>query len=88
MKQLEMIELIKQHHPTMGDTEARKLLNRSLDNFAAETEIHETVYTQDTTADQRYYPLSDNVLRIKRLMLDSVEIPRLLGIPDEDADLV
>jgi len=87
VKQLEMIELIKQHHPTMGDTEARKLLNRALDNFAAETEIHETVFTQDTEADQRYYALSDNVLRIKRCMLDNVQIPRLKGIPDEDSNL-
>ena len=86
MKQLEMIELIKQHHPDMGDTEARMLLNRAVDNFAAETEIHETVFSQATVAEQRYYTLSDDVLRIKRCMLDKVEIPRLIGIPDEDED--
>jgi hypothetical protein len=86
VKQLEMIELIKQHHPTMGDTEVRRLLNRALDNFTAETEIHETIFTQTTSAAQRYYNLSDNVLRIKRLMLDNVQIPRLSGIPNEDED--
>jgi hypothetical protein len=88
VKQLEMLELIKQHHPDMGDTEARRLLNRALDNFAAETEIHETVFTQSSLANQRYYPLSDKVLRIKRCMLDNKQIPRLSGIPDEDADLI
>ena len=63
------------------------MLNRALDNFAAETEIHETVFTQSTVADQRYYALSDNVIRIKRCMLDNVEIPRLKGIPNEDINL-
>tara|TARA_R110002051_G_C8512673_1_gene466667 strand:- start:332 stop:583 length:252 start_codon:yes stop_codon:yes gene_type:complete len=83
-----MIELIKQHHPDMGDTEARSLINRALDNFAAETEIHETVFTQDTVAKQRYYTLADSVLRVKRCMLDNIEISRLRGIPDEDEDAI
>lgn len=30
----EMLELVKQHHPNMGDTEIKLLLNRASDDFA------------------------------------------------------
>ena len=42
MKQLEMIELVKQHHPHLGETEIRKLLDRAISDFATKTE--RTIY--------------------------------------------
>ena len=39
MTQLEMHELVKQHHPHLGEVEIRKLLDRALADFAAKTEI-------------------------------------------------
>ena len=39
MKQKEMIELVQQHHPHMGEKEIRKLLNREMDNFTESTGI-------------------------------------------------
>ena len=38
----EMIELVQQHHPHMGETEIVKLLNRAKNDFCAKTEILKT----------------------------------------------
>ena len=35
----EMLELVKQHHTHLGETEVLKLLNRAKDNFCSRTEI-------------------------------------------------
>ena len=35
MKQLELIELVQQHHPTMGYTEIRSALNRAQNDYSA-----------------------------------------------------
>lgn len=40
----EMIELVQQHHPHMGETEIIKLLNRAKDEFCQETEIVKKKY--------------------------------------------
>ena len=41
----EMIELVKQHHPHMGEVEVLKLLNRAKDDYCAQTEIVKKRYT-------------------------------------------
>ena len=41
----EMIELVKQHHPYMGEVEVIKLLNRAKDDYCAQTEIVKKRYT-------------------------------------------
>ena len=45
MKLLEMVELVQQHHPHMGETEIIRLLNRAKDDFCAKTEIVKKKYT-------------------------------------------
>ena len=49
----EMIELVQQHHPHMGQTEIVKLLNRAKDDFCAKTEIIKDSYTTNTAVNQR-----------------------------------
>lgn len=84
-----MMELVKQHHSHMGEKEVRKILNRAIQDFAAETEIYHTIYTQDTVAGTRYYALDSDVIYIKELFVENKEAPRLIGgLPDEDSDLV
>ena len=39
MTQAQMIEIIRMHHPDMGETEARLYLNKALKEFCRETEI-------------------------------------------------
>ena len=80
----EMIELVRQHHPHMGETEILKLINRAKDDFCAKTEIVKTTYTDTTVANQRYYTLDSKILKIQSIWLDEVEIPRLLDKPPID----
>tara|TARA_Y100000592_G_C5392112_1_gene278775 strand:- start:235 stop:903 length:669 start_codon:yes stop_codon:yes gene_type:complete len=85
MKQLELIELIKQHHP-MGETEIRKALNRAQNDYCARTELIKETYVQNSIAGHRYYNLDDNILKIMSVQINDVEIPRLQGNPIIDDD--
>ena len=94
MKQKEMIELVQQHHPHMGEKEIRKLLNREMDNFTESTGILEASYTDTTVANQRFYDLNSNILKISKVTLTdsdgrSFHIGKVMGTPEEqDKDLV
>jgi len=80
-----MIELVQQHHPYMGMKEIIRLLNRAKDNFCMESEVVEDSWTILTDIDQRHYALDNNILKIKKVTLNDVVIPRLTGnIPIDD----
>ena len=88
MTLMEMIELVKQHHPQMGEMEIRKLLNRASDDFCARTEILKDSFAlgtdispDSTTAHKRYYTLPEEILRIREVYLNNVRIPRMIGKP-------
>ena len=87
MKNKEMIELVQQHHPHMGEVEIIKLLNRAKDDFCSKTEIVKDSYTGITVANQRYYDIDERIIKIKNVYLNDVLIPRMLekpSIDDED----
>jgi len=87
MTQRDMIELVQQHHPHMGEKEIRKLLNRASDVFCSETEIIKKTWTQPTVKDTRYYPLDADIIRIIDVRLAGEFIPRLINPPKlEDKD--
>ena len=86
MKIKEMVELVQQHHPHLGEVEAIKLLNRAKDDFCARTEIVKDSYTTSTVANQRYYTLDTKIVKIQSIWLNDVEIPMLLGKPLIDDD--
>lgn len=86
MTQKQLIELIQQHHPTIGETELRLQLNRAKDDFCAKSEIIVSSWIQSSTAGQRYYPLDDAILRVKEVQINDVSIPRLIGKPIIDDD--
>jgi hypothetical protein len=86
MKAREMLELIQQHHPHLGEVEIIKLLNRAKDDFCEETEIVRDSYTTSTVANQRYYKLDTNILKIQHIWLNDVRIPMLIGKPIIDDD--
>ena len=67
MKQQELIELVRQHHPRMGVTEIRAKLNRAQNDFCARTEIIKRTYTQLTTAGKRYYTLDKDIIKILKV---------------------
>ena len=82
MKTKEMVELVQQHHPHMGETEIIKLFNKVKDDFCEETEIFKkTDATIDTVADQRWYDIPSGLTKIEEVYFDDVKIPRLQGNP-------
>ena len=50
-----MIELLQQHHPHIGETEALILLNQAKDDFCEDTEMGKTQSTFTTTVNQLVY---------------------------------
>ena len=87
VKQKELIELVQAHHPHLGEVEIRKLLNRAQDIICEETEILSRWFTDTTVADQRYYALDGDILKIGRVELTDgdgnyYEIPRLNDEPN------
>tara|TARA_R100001443_G_scaffold26102_1_gene39268 strand:- start:436 stop:708 length:273 start_codon:yes stop_codon:yes gene_type:complete len=83
MTQKELLEVIQQHHPGSNETAIRKALNRAQDDFSAKTKI---VFVGSDAADtlvkdQRYYNLPTEVLEVKRVEIDDVEIKRLVDRP-------
>ena len=86
MTQLELIELIQQHHPAMGHTEITSAINRAQDDYCAKTELLKTSYVQNSTAGKRYYELHADILKVTKVQINDVEIPRLLKMPIIDDD--
>ena len=84
MTQLEMQELIRQHHDHLGEVEVRKLIDRALADFAAKTEILEGEDSITTAADTRFYDLNANIIKIIKVWYNNTEIPRLIGTPSID----
>ena len=84
----EIIELVQQHHPDMGETEVVKLINRGMEDFSVRTEMVTGTFTFPTVINQRYYTLSDDILKIDEVYYDASagggkRIPRLSGKPEE-----
>ena len=88
LKQQELIEMIRGHHPHMLEEEVRRALNRAQSDFSAKTECLVTVFTDTLVKDQRYYRLgainnqADHpIIKIKVVDISNEMIPRFSGIP-------
>jgi len=86
MKQREMLELVRQHEKHIGEVEARKLLNRALNFFCSDTEIYDKLETITSVSGTRFYDIPKNVLDIKKVRINGLEIPRLIGDVDIHED--
>ena len=89
-----MIELVQQHHPQMGETEIKKMLNLAMIDFSIKTRMVKDTVKQALTIDKRYYDLADatitmdEVIEVERVEMDAgsgfgTQIPRLMTPPDE-----
>jgi len=88
MKLKEIMEFVQQHHPDMGETEVKNLINRGMEDFSIKTKMITGTYVFDTIIDKRYYTLPDLILEIDEVYYDSGDskgyrIPRLVGKPQE-----
>ena len=86
MTQKQMIDMVRQLHPNVSETQIRLWLNAGLDEFARRTRMLTGAFTFSTVADQRWYGLSDDVLEIISVDYDGYDIPRL-GTRPEIRDL-
>jgi hypothetical protein len=91
MTQQEMIEIIQQEFPNIGETQIRVMLNRALDKFETETELLRGTDTVTVVADKRRYAFSDfdnitssdDVLSVDRVDYNAKQIKRFLGTIEE-----
>jgi len=80
------IEYVQQHHGDIGDKELRLLLNQSADDFCRRSEIFKAVFSTASVAGQRYYQLPSTPIKVLRVQINDVQIPRLIGSPIIDDD--
>ena len=79
-------EYIEQHHPNMPIVQILSLINEAQKDFCNKTHIFKTSIIDLSVAGQRYYTLPDTVIRILKVHINDVEIPRLQGDPVIDDD--
>ena len=86
MKLQRMIDMVKKHHPELGNVEIVEMLNQASDEFCQRTLILDEATQFTTVANQRYYGLKDGILEIKSVDLQDEDgnhktIKRLQGRP-------
>ena len=86
MKLQKMIDMVKKHHPELGNVEIIEMLNQASDEFCQRTLILDEATQFTTVSGQRYYGLKDGILEIKSVDLQDedgnhVAIKRLQGRP-------
>lgn len=86
MKLQKMIDMVKKHHPELGNVEIIEMLNQASDEFCQRTLILDEATQFTTVSGQRYYGLKDGILEIKSVDLQDddgnhVTIKRLQGRP-------
>ena len=83
MTQKQMLEMVRQHHPDVSETQIRLWLNAAMEDFARRTRMLSGAFQFTTVPDQRYYGLSDDILEITSVDYDGYDIPRLGNRPEK-----
>ena len=83
MKLKEMLEILKETHPTQNNQNLIKMLNRASDDFCRKTGVIKNSTTISTEAGQRYYTLSSSIIEINRVDVDDKMADKLIGQPEE-----
>ena len=83
MTQKQMLELVRQHHPDVGETQIRIWLNNASREFCRKTKILKTAYTFTTSLDERWYGLPPYIIDIIDVDFDGFGIPRFIGKPSK-----
>ena len=86
MKLQRMIDMVKKHHPELGNVEIIEILNEASDEFCQRKLLLDEATQFSTVAGQRYYGLKSGILEIKSVDLQDedgnhVSIKRLSGRP-------
>lgn len=97
MTQYQMIEIIQQEFPNIGETQIRVMLNRALDKFETEVELlRGTATVAVSGSSKRRYSFSDfvvegsstavvanDVFSIDRVDYNNKQIKRFMGVIEE-----
>lgn len=81
MKVQQLIELIQEQVPDIGEKYALTLLNQAQQEFAEKTGILRKRQSFTTDANVRNYTLPGDVIRIRRVLVDNNTIGKLMGYP-------
>lgn len=81
-------ELLKTHKPDLTLAETARMLNIALREIAVKFRDHEASYTFDggTVAGQRFYPLPDEFIGVRAVLVDGKPIGHLVGTPGFEED--
>ena len=83
MTQKVLIEIVKQHHPHLSDTQVRLYLNQAMRDFCRRTNIMRSAFQFDTTTDQRFYELPSDIISIEKVHVEDYEVPRIVNTPEK-----
>ena len=83
MTQQVMIELIKQHHNQISNSQARLWLNQAMKDFCRKTKLLESAFQFTTTADQRFYQLPSDIIYVQKVHVEDYKIPRVVNKPEK-----
>jgi hypothetical protein len=81
MNGIKAVEYIRQHHNELPLIQIIDLINEAQKDFCNKTHIFKTTYTDTSVAGQRFYTLPDEIIKITKVQIDDVTIPRLQGDP-------
>ncbi len=83
MKLKEYMDIISEAYPEVELADVIKILNRAIEDFSERTEIVKDSYNASTVANQRYYNLPDDVIKIISVDVDDEVAPKLIGEPSK-----
>ena len=80
-----LVELVQQHHPTIGEKELLMVINRAKDEYCERTDIARlTTDALSTTADALWYDIPSAYgifTKIEKVYINNVEIGKMIGRP-------
>ena len=83
MKLQELVEMLQVTHPGVSVLTLIKALNRASNDFCRRTECVESSFHTNEQADQRFYDLPKEIIRIFSIDVNGETAPKLIGRPTE-----
>lgn len=86
MNKVQIIEMLRLHHPTISNTQAELYIEISADKIAEQTGVTKKTFLINSVAGQRWYDLDSTIMKINKVYFNDVSIPKLIGDPLIDDD--
>ena len=86
MNKLQMIELIRTHHPEASNRLVEMFIEMAANKIAEDTHIYKRSLVMSSVAGKRLYDFPKEDLRIDEVYFNDVKIPKLIGDPIIDDD--